>query len=81
MRRDEDIDASSDAGLSADEAVAFETEDHLMNRRRSDAEMPLHVGFGRGLTEQARVDADEGQIVPCFSVKRCGPMRRAVPDF
>lgn len=63
MRRDEDIDASSDAELSADEAVAFEAEDHLMNRRRSDAEMPLHVGFGRGLTEQARVDADEGQVV------------------
>jgi hypothetical protein len=29
------------------EAVAFEGQDHLMNRRWSDAEVSLHVGFGR----------------------------------
>ena len=63
MRWEQDADASGDAWLAADEAVAFEAEDHLMDRRRSDAKMPLHVGFGRRLTEHARIDIDEGQIV------------------
>jgi uroporphyrinogen decarboxylase len=29
-----------------EEAVAIEAEDHLMDRGWTDAEMPLHVGFG-----------------------------------
>lgn len=57
MRRDKDVDASDDARLSRDEAVAFEVEDHLMDRRSSDAEMPLHVGFGGGLAEDVLKDA------------------------
>ena len=61
--RDEDVDTSGDAGLSADEAIAFETDHHLMNRRGSDAEMPLHVGFRWGLPEHARIDVDEGQVL------------------
>ena len=63
MGRDEDVDASGDAGLSGDEAVALEAEDHLMDRRRGDAEVALHVGFGGGLAEHALIDADEGQVV------------------
>ena len=63
MKWDEDIDASGDALLSADEAVAFEAENHLMDRRRGDAEMALHVGFGRSLTEHALIDVDEGQVL------------------
>jgi len=63
LRRDEDVDASSDTRLSADEAIAFEPENHLMDRRWGDAEMPLHVGFGRSLAEHALVDEDEGQVV------------------
>ena len=62
-RRDEDVNASGDAGLSADETVAFEAENHLMDRRRADAEMPLHVGFGGSLPEDALIDVDEGQVV------------------
>lgn len=60
---DEDVNASCDAGLATDEAVTFEAEDHLVDRRRGDAEMALHIGFGGGLTEHALVDADEGQVV------------------
>jgi hypothetical protein len=33
---------------SADEAVAFEAENHLMDRGRTDAEVALHVSLGRG---------------------------------
>ena len=63
MRWDEDFDASGDAWLSAEEAGALEAENHLMDGRRGDAEVALHVGFGRSLAEHARVDIDEGQVV------------------
>jgi hypothetical protein len=75
LRWDEDIDASRDAWLSANEAVAFEAEDHLMDRRWADAEMTLHVGFGWGLAEDVRVDVDEDQIVALFF----GELVRAFP--
>ena len=42
---------------------AFEGENHLVDRRRGDEEVALHVGFGRGLTEDARIDVDEGQVL------------------
>lgn len=60
---DEDVNASGAAGLPTDEAVAFEAEDHVVDRRRGDAEMPLHVGFGGSLTEHALIDVDEGQVL------------------
>ena len=47
FRGDEEFDASCDAGLTADEADTLECEDHLVNRRWADAEVALHVGFGR----------------------------------
>ena len=34
-----------------------------MDRRRGDAEVALHVGFGRGLAEDAGIDVDEGQVL------------------
>ena len=46
--RDEDVDASGDARLSSDKAVPFEAEDHLVDGRRADAEVSLHIGFGLG---------------------------------
>jgi len=60
---DEDVNAPGDARLASDEAVTFEAEDHLVDGRWSDTEVPLHVGFGRGLAEHALVDADEGEIL------------------
>ena len=63
MRWDEDDDASGDAWLSAEEACALEAENHLMDGRRGDAEVALHIGFGRSAAEHARVDIDEGQVV------------------
>ena len=49
-----------------DQAGSLEGENHLVNRRRADAEVALHVGFGRGLSEHARIGIDEGQIVALF---------------
>jgi hypothetical protein len=33
--------------LPFDEAFSFERQHHLMDRRRADAKILLHVGFGR----------------------------------
>jgi hypothetical protein len=79
MKWDEDIDASGDALLSADEAVAFEAENHLMDRGRTDAEVALHVSLGRGLVEHARIYVDEGQILALLfgEAMRAGATRGA----
>ena len=49
--------------MPTDESVAFEAEDHLVDRGWSDAKMPLHVGFGGRLAEHVGIDVDEGQIL------------------
>jgi hypothetical protein len=79
VRRDEDVDASGDAWLSADESGALEAENHLMDRRRGDAEMALHVGFGRSLPEHALVDVDKGQVLALLfsEAMRAAAVRRA----
>ena len=64
MVEQEDDDASGDFRRSLDEPGVLETEHHPMDRRRGDAEVALHVGFGRGLAkEDTRIDVDEGQVV------------------
>jgi transposase len=50
--------------LPSDEASSFQRQHHLVNRRRADAEIFLHVGFGRGSAVQARIVVDKGQILP-----------------
>ena len=49
--------------LTANKAVAFERDDHLVDRGRTDAEVALQIGFGGGPSEHVRVGIDEGQIV------------------
>ena len=63
MWGNDEFDAAGDAGLTANEALAFEGENHLVNRGWADAEMMLHVGFGRRAPEHVRVGVDEGQIL------------------
>ena len=50
--------------MTANESVSFERNDHLVDRRRADMEVALHVGFGGWASEHARVGIDESQIVP-----------------
>ena len=59
----EDLNASGDAGLTANKAISFERHDHLMDRGRADLEVALHVGFGGRAAEHVRVSIDEGQIL------------------
>ena len=82
LRSNEDFDASGDAGLTSDQAGSFEGEDHLVDRGWADAEMALHVGFGRRPPEHARVGVDEGQVLALLfgeGLRALG--RRATPDF
>ena len=37
-----------------------------MNRRRADAEIFLHVGFGRAPAVQPGIEVDKSQILPLF---------------
>ena len=59
----EEFDASRNAGLSPDQTGAIEVEDHLMDGGRANTEVALHVGFGGGLSEDVRIDVNEGQIL------------------
>ena len=75
----EELNAPRRVGLASDQAISFARHDHLMDRRRADVEMALHIGLGRGTSEHVRVGVDEGQILTCFSVKPWS--RRVAPDF
>ena len=61
---DEELDAASDTWLAADEAVALEGEQHLVDRGRRDAEMALQIGFGRRSAEHLGISVDEGEVLP-----------------
>ena len=49
--------------MLSDEPRAFERQHHLVNRKWTDAEIFLHVGFGRGAPVQARIGVDKRQIL------------------
>jgi hypothetical protein len=53
LGRDEDLYAARGAGLAADQACTFESEDHLVDGGRGDAEVALYLSFGR----RAPIDA------------------------
>ncbi len=61
--RDEHFDAARGPRLSTNEALAFEREHPLVDRRRADLEVSLHVGFGGRAAEHAGIRVDEGQIL------------------
>ena len=63
MRGNENLDASGDAGLTADEAISLEGDDHLVDRGRADLKVALHIGLGGRASEHMRVGVNEGQVV------------------
>jgi transposase len=82
----QDFDAARGPGLPSDESGAFERQHHLVNRRRGDAKVLLHVGFGWRPTMQPRVEVDERQIlallgreVSCRVTHARHPIRLFVP--
>ena len=56
-------DASSDTGLALDETQTCESEHHLMDGRRADAEVVLHVCFGGWTTQHLGIGVNEGQVL------------------
>jgi hypothetical protein len=54
------FDAASDARLPSNQPRSLQGEDHLVNRRRADAEVTLQVGFRRRPSQHARIGVDEG---------------------
>ena len=57
------LDASGQAGLTPDEAISFERHDHLVDRRRADPKVALHVGLSGWPAEHVRVSVDGGQVL------------------
>lgn len=57
------MDASGDAGLTADETISFERHDHLVYRGRTDLKVALHVGLGGRAPEHVGVGVDESQVL------------------
>ena len=57
------MDASGDAGLTANEAISFERHNHLVDRRRADLKVALHVGLGGRASEHVRIGVDESQVL------------------
>jgi hypothetical protein len=57
------LDASGDAGLTANQAVSFERHDHLVDRGRADLKVAVHVGLGGWAAEHVRVGVDESQVL------------------
>jgi hypothetical protein len=51
------LDASGDAGLTADETISFECHDHLVGRGRADLEVALHICFGGQAPKHVRISA------------------------
>src|SRR5262249_19066959 len=60
---DEDCDAARGAGVLVNQAGAFESKHHLVERRRGDTEGALQTGFGWGTAEDQRIGVDEGGIL------------------
>ncbi|HJZ27910.1 MAG TPA: helix-turn-helix domain-containing protein, partial [Streptosporangiaceae bacterium] len=63
LRFDEQFDAAGGPRLPSDEPGSFERQHHLVNRRRADAKILLHVGFGRRPAVQPRVEVNKRQIL------------------
>jgi len=59
----EHFDAAGGSRLPSDEAFSFEGQYHLMDGRRPDAKILLHVGFGRRAAVQARIEVDKRQVL------------------
>ena len=60
FRRNQDLDASGDTGLTPNEAISFERHDHLVDRGRADLKVALHIGLGGRAPEHVRIGVDEG---------------------
>ncbi len=62
-RINEQSDAASDPWLPFDEACLFQGQHHLVNGRRADAKIFLHVGFGWRPAVQASVEVNKREIL------------------
>ena len=68
---DEQFNAARGPWLASDETRAFKRQHHLVNRRRADAEVFPHIGFGRGTAVQARVEVNKGQVLALLRREGC----------
>jgi len=70
LAREQKPEGSALPRSSLNVAVGFECDDHLVNRRRADAKVPLHLGLGRRTTVDFAVVVNEGEILALFMRER-----------
>jgi hypothetical protein len=63
FNRHEQLDCSRFTRDAADQPVAFEGDEHLVNRGWRDEKEALEVGFCRRSPIEQRVGVDEGQVL------------------
>jgi len=60
---DDQFDAAGDTWSASDQAGALKRQHHLVNRRRRDVEVALHIGLGGRPTHHQGVRMDKGQVL------------------
>src|SRR3954451_21271738 len=75
---EEHLDAARHPRLAADQAEALQREHHLMHGGRTDPEMALHVGLGRGTAMDAGVGVNEGQVLTLRVGEPCRGHRHTI---
>src|SRR5215210_356187 len=72
---EEHLDAARQPWLAADQAEALQREHHLVHGGRTDPEMALHVGLGRGTAMDAGVGVNEDPMGAIGSLLLSGRVR------
>ena len=66
FRGDEEFDAASLAGLTTDEPLVLQFDNHAVHAGRCDPEEPFHIGFRRRSAIQYAVGVDECEVLALF---------------
>jgi tRNA-splicing ligase RtcB len=70
IRRNQNANAARLARGARDEPPSFKSEDHLMNGRRRDIEVTLHISLGRRTLMNLGVVMDEGEVLTLLARER-----------
>lgn len=60
---DEELNGAGSPGLTLDKAFGLQGEHHAVHAWRGDAEVSLHIGFGRWLAVELGIGVDEGEVL------------------
>jgi len=71
LARQQQLERAALAWRPPDESQPLQAQDHLMDRRRRNLEIALHVSFRRRAPVDLRVIVDEGEVLPLLGGIGC----------